>query len=297
MAAERPAIDLLGRQGIVERPETREIVFGAGDRRHLLEGWSIDERSRSEQLTFVWANALEASLSFEIVQIVDQQVLVKVRSLPTQPPQHVTVAVNGHEIAAIDPVPIFLEYRFVIPAENLVRGKNRMTFRHAALAVPPRERSGSRLLAAAYSWIGMGPQCLPLRGFGPPGRPGIARPPRKRSGPFVAVGPIELVRRLDVPRDAVLRYEISLPAGADARALTAVTVRDTQGTHDLGGAMLAPRWFGRGGRRSIEADLSHWSGQRVEVAIQIVPEICRTSVATAAVERAAIYARNDAGSS
>jgi hypothetical protein len=292
-AEERTAVDLLRRRGVVERPETRKIVFGEGDRRRLLDGWSIDERSRSDELSFVWAKALEASVSFRVLQVEDQQVLVKLRSFPTQPPQHVSVAVNGHEIAGIDPVPVFLEYRFVIPAEHLIRGENRMTFRHATLGEPPGEHVGSRRVAAAYAWILMGPQCLPLRGFGPPREPGIAWHARKDSGPFLAVGPIELARSLEVPPNGFLRYELSLPPRAKSRTVTRVMVRDAQGTHGVQEATIAPRWFHRSARRWIEADLSPWSGKRVELTIEVAPEACRDAVAAAVIERAAVFVRSE----
>jgi hypothetical protein len=77
--------------------ETRRILFGAGDRSFLLEGWSVDERESDLDQTFVWATANEASVSFMVLDVIDEQFLVTLRAYPTPEPQTITVFVNGHE--------------------------------------------------------------------------------------------------------------------------------------------------------------------------------------------------------
>lgn len=285
-----PLIDLLGRRQLSDRAETRQIVFGAGDRRHLLEGWSRDENDPRQSLSFVWATAPEASVSFDLLQVEDLQFLVKLASFHTAAAQEITVLVNGHEAARFVTPPVFLEYRFVVPAADLQRGGNRLTFRHSMLGKPPRASSESRSLAAAYHSILIGPQCLPLRGFGLPPIPGVERMAQKKTGPLRVVGPAELSRRFDVPPGALLRYQLVLPPSATAAAVTAVRVRDADGVHDLVVETVSPRLFHRSAARWIEADLSPWSGRNVEVTIEVRPEACRSSATTVVLEHAGIFA-------
>lgn len=284
-----PRIDLLDRRQFRERAETRQIVFGAGDRRHLLDGWSVDENDPQRGFSFVWATASEANVSFDLLQVEDLQFLVHLRAFPTEVPQEITVLLNDREVSRFVAQPVFLEYRFVAPAADLRRGRNRLTFRHGALGKPPNAPRESRSLAAAYHSILIGPQCLPLRGFGPPPTPGVERVARKITGPLRVVGPAELLRRLDVPLGARLRYQIVLPPRTKAAAVTAVRVRDADGVHDLVVETVAPSLFHRTASRWIEADLSPWSGRTVDLVIEIRPEACRSAVTTAVLEHAGIF--------
>jgi hypothetical protein len=121
---DRPLVDLMRKGQVDGLAETRDISFGEGDRSHLLERWSGDEHDHAFDLPFVWATALEASVSFQILQVEDLQFLVKVRAFPTETPQVITVLVNGNEISRFTAAPMFLEYRFVVRADALRRGEN-----------------------------------------------------------------------------------------------------------------------------------------------------------------------------
>ena len=157
-----PIVDLTSGGDFREIAETRHIVFGAGDRRHLLDGWSVDEHDGSG-LTFVWATELEANLTFQVLAVVTQQFLVKLSAFAGAVPQTITVLVNGHQVSSFSAEPTFLEYRFIVPASLLRRGENRLTFRHSRLE--SRADAGEpRRFAAAYDSILIGPECLPLRG-------------------------------------------------------------------------------------------------------------------------------------
>src|SRR5512138_384920 len=90
--------DLLVRRGLRAVPETRQIVFGAGNRGPLLEGWSTDEYDHQQGFSFVWATALDATVAFEVVDVTDEQFLVTLSAFPTTPPQTITVLVNGNEV-------------------------------------------------------------------------------------------------------------------------------------------------------------------------------------------------------
>ena len=128
-------VDLLGSRGLRTVAETREIRFGSGDRRHLAEGWSVDEWDPAEGAAFVWAIAPEATMTFEVLDITDEQFLATLSAFPTPAPQRITVLVNGEEVHHFTAVPQYLEYRFVVPATVLRRGINRLTFRHSELGV------------------------------------------------------------------------------------------------------------------------------------------------------------------
>lgn len=284
-----PTVQLLGRGMLIPRTETRQIVFWTGKRVHLIDGWSVDEWSQEDQLSFVWATARDATLWFQTLQVADQQVLVKLRAYPTEPPQAITVLVNDREIARLAPQTIFLEYRFVIPAAALHVGKNRLTFRHAALGRPIEAAPDARGLAAAYASLLMGPQCLPLRGFGPPIIPSVDIIGGRLTGPLRVVGPAELRSTLTLPPGAVLRYDLALPPRAQAAALTRVHVLDADGPHDVTSATVSRGLFRRHARQTISADLGAWGGKRVDVVIEILPEPCRTATTTAILEQAGIF--------
>lgn len=285
-----PLVDLLGRNQFRVRAETRRIVFGAGDRRHLRDGWSIDENDPQLGLSFVWATAPEASVSFDLLQLEDLQFLVRLRAFQGEVPQEIAVLVNGREVSRFVAPPVFLEYRFVVPAAELRRGTNLLTFRHGTLGQPPNAPGESRRLAAAYHSILIGPQCLPLRGFGLPPPPGVERVAHRITGPLQVVGPAALRRRLDVPPGARLRYQLVLPTRAEAAAVTAVRVRDDDGAHELAVETLTPSLFRRTASRWLDVDLSPWSGRTVELVIEVGPEACRSAVTTAVLEHAGIFA-------
>src|SRR5262249_25582085 len=153
--------------------ETRLIVFGAGDRRNLIDGWSFDEHD-SAGLSFVWAASAEASVSFQVLAVVDQQFLVKLSAFAGAVPQTITVFVNGHEVSTFSAERPFLESGFVVPATFLRRGENRLTFRHSRLE-GLADTGEPRHFAAAYNSILIGPECLSLRAWGLPPHPRVKR--------------------------------------------------------------------------------------------------------------------------
>jgi hypothetical protein len=288
--AQEPTIDLTRRRAIDGFAETRRIEFGVGDRSELLEGWSVNEHDHTLDLPFVWATALEASVKFRVLQVEEQQFLVKMCAFPTVDPQLVTVLVNGREVSHFTAVPIFLEYRFVVPAEALRRGENRLTFRHSLLSSHPNEREVRRF-AAAYNSILIGPQCLPLRGWGLPPRPRVHRQDRGRSKPAVLVvtGPAVVHRRLRVPPGSVLRYQLTLPSGERDGAVSTLRIRDGDSTHEMAETTLSGSLFGHRSR-DVEVDLSPWSGRTIDLELEVGPMPCRSSIVTVVIERAGIFA-------
>jgi len=292
--AEPPLIDLLGRRQAATTVETRYMSFGAGDRSHLVSGWSVDERDVGRDLSFVWAIEPEASVSFEVLQVEDAQVLVTMSAFPTDAPQRVTVLANGHEVTQFTVHPVFLEYRFVVPAAHLVRGKNIFTFRHSTLGKPANASPESRSLAVAYHSILMGPQCLPLRGFETPVLPAVERLAKKPSSPLRVTGPATITRRFVVPSDAVLRLRLALPARARAAAAATLSLRDDVGVKQLR-TRLARTWFGGRRTRDLEVDLSAWAGKTIDLDLEVGPDPCRASVATITIEQAGVFAARGTG--
>jgi hypothetical protein len=287
--AAAPLIDLLAPRQVETRAETRRIVFGEGDRRHLLDGWSIDEHDPVRGLSFVWATALEASVSFEVVQVEDEQFLVTLSAFPTLAPQRIAVVVNDHEVFRFTAQTIFLEYRFVVRAGDLHRGTNRLTFRHSVLGKPEDAAPESRSFAAAYHSILIGPQCLPLRGFGLPPAPAVKRLMGERiPSALVATGPVAIFRRLVVPSDAVLRLRLSLPARSSAAAVATLRLRDGERAKELRMRLARP-WLGGRRTRDMEVDLSAWAGKTIDLELELGPEPCRASVATVTIQKAAVF--------
>jgi hypothetical protein len=281
-----PVVGLFTERHVESVAETRRILFGAGDRGFLLEGWSVDERDSDLDRTFVWATANEASVSFIVLDVVDEQFLVTLRAYPTPEPQTITVIVNGHEASRFTAVPIFLEYRFVVPAEWLVRGPNRLTFRHSTLG-PPVGVPEARRLATAYNSILIGPQCLPLRGFGQPVQPGVRRQRKGRA--LVVTGPVFLQRHVRVPADAVLDYRMRLLPPAGQAVVSTVSIREGESVRDVAEVKLESSLFNRSPSREIEVDLRPWSGQTVDLGLEFRPETCRSSLTSLVVEDAGVY--------
>jgi hypothetical protein len=287
--AQEPMIDLTRRRAVEGFGETRRIEFGVSDRGYLLEGWSRNEHDQELNLSFVWATALEASVMFRVLQVEDQQFLVKMCAFPTVDPQIVTVLVNGREISRFTAEPVFLEYRFVVPAEALRRGENRLTFHHSLLSPHPNHLEVRRF-AAAYNSILIGPQCLPLRGWGLPPRPRVHRQDHGRSKPAVLVvtGPAVVRRRLRVPPGSILRYHLTLPSGERSGAVSTLRIRDGDSTHEMAETTLSRSLFGHRSR-DVEVDLSPWSGRTIDLELEVGPMPCRSSVVTVVVERAGIF--------
>jgi hypothetical protein len=283
-----PVVALFTERHVESIAETRRILFGAGDRGFLLEGWSVDERDSDLDQTFVWATANEASVSFMVLDIVDEQFLVTLRAYPTPEPQTITVFVNEHEASRFTALPVFLECRFVVPAEWLVHGPNRLTFRHSSLG-PPLGAPDARRLAAAYSSILIGPQCLPLRGFGPPVQPCVRSQRKGNARALVVTGPVSLQRRFRVPDDAVLRYRMRLLPPTGQAAVSTVRIREGDSVRDVAEERLTRSLFNRGPSREVEVDLRPWSGQTVDLGLEFRPETCRTPITNLVVEDAGVY--------
>jgi hypothetical protein len=281
--------DLLVRRGLRSVPETRQIVFGAGDRGPLLEGWSTDEYDHQQDFSFVWATALDATVAFEVVDVTDEQFLVTLSAFPTTPPQTITVLVNGSEIHRFVAEPYYLEYRFVVPATVLRRGTNRLTFRHSALGELPNAAQDWRRFAAAYRSILIGPQCLPLRAFGPPVQPRIVsiKANAADNTVFEVIGPLALHRRIAVPPGAVLQYRLSLPRNAAAAAVATVRIADGTETKILV-ERVNRRWFGGAATREVDIDLAPWSGKTVHLELDVAPDVCGSAVTAAVLDRVAI---------
>jgi hypothetical protein len=106
---------------------------------------------------------------------------------------------------------------------------------------------------------------------------------------LVMIGPAIIRRRLEVPVDGVLRYHVRILTPAEAPAVVTLRMRDGNTTRDVVETRLAASLFDRKPARDVEVDLTPWRGKSVEFELEVEPEICRTSIATVALERAGIY--------
>ena len=184
---------------------------------------------------------------------------------------------------------MFLEYRFVVPADGLRRGENRLTFRHAVLTRHSDELE-PRQFAAAYNSILIGPQCLPLRGWGQGLEPRVHHRKATRSQPpvLVVTGPAVVHRRLLVPAEGILRYRLSLASGEKEVVVSTLRIRDGESTREMAETRLSRSVFGAPSV-DVEVDLRPWSGRTVDLELEVYPVPCRSSVATVVVERAGVY--------
>jgi hypothetical protein len=272
--------------------ETRALFFGVGERAHLVRGWSIDEWDKGRRSFFVWATAPEAVVAFDVLRVEDKQMLVALRPFAGGGVQRITLSVNGSTIGEFAPRPDFWEYRFVVPAAALRRGRNELSFRHAVLG-RGKTVLDQRRLGAAYSTILMAPACTTLRGRGVAPRPRVVvRRGSQGRRPLLVIGPAEITRRLRVPPAASFHWEVALPGDTRDTARFTVELRSRGEWRELARVRLSPAFF-RAHRRSGTVDLGPWTGRRVELRLSVMPEPCASSVASLNVERAAVIVPRD----
>lgn len=150
-------------------PQTRFLNFdpesSAGA---LTSGWSGFETT-GEGDTFSWAQAREARATVVAGGAADR--LVRFRTWPFRwegaPPQTVTVAVNGVQLATWTLSDGARVYSADSPAAAWREGPNVLSFTFA-YAEAPRDRipgaADSRTLAAAFDWVEVVPVAAPAAG-------------------------------------------------------------------------------------------------------------------------------------
>ncbi|MGH7859639.1 MAG: hypothetical protein ACREQY_20120 [Candidatus Binatia bacterium] len=274
-------VDLLARPPDKIDLETRQIRFGRGDRVHLVRGWSRDEWNPDLDVHYVWAQGRVAAVRFDVLEVRELQFLVELAPFPTSRRQRIGVFVNGHRVTRIDPDPGFLEYRFVVPADLLRRGKNTLVFRHREIG------DDRRRLAAGYVSVLLGPNCLPLRPKGIPPEPtGVERTSQALS----VRGPAELAYRLDVPAGAP-RLRLRVEAGEEpARFLLGVDGGDS--AREVAELRVSRPILGWSATRELSVDLSPWAGRTVVLRFAVYPEPCRSPFATAKIHAAEVLSES-----
>lgn len=292
----RLAVDLLRAQPRRIELETRQVNFPAASRKILLSGWSKPERNRQLDVGFVWATAREARLAFHVLDVRDLQFVVKLVPFPSVEPQHITILANDQAVATIDPAPEFREYRFVVAAAFLHRGRNTLTFRHAVLSRRPDGRD-SRSFAAAYVSLLLGPNCLPLRPRGEilPPRLHSSDETASPSQPLWVTGPAEFSYPLVVPAGGELRYQVALPPDGRQPARFVARLRDGDSWHELAVTSLRRPFLRRRAVHEVSADLSTWSGRSVEVRFAVYPEPCAAPSAVVTIEKAGVLVAEPPG--
>jgi hypothetical protein len=112
----------------------------------LSGGWSAPRRPR-EGPSFRWAVFPEACARIPLLQPFDFEAIVTIRAPRRVQPQHMTVLMNGHELAEVVVGPEWAEIPFAVAAEHQQPGENYLCLRFSRKAV------GGRGVSAAVSRI------------------------------------------------------------------------------------------------------------------------------------------------
>jgi arylsulfatase A-like enzyme len=145
--------------------ETTVIDFGNElHREHLLEGWHADEKVK-DRTTFVWSSGKVSKLEIVVFELSDKQVLLK--CLPFEYPkasgQTIKVSINDKFLTTIEldkNWKDWKEYKFLIPASDLKKGQNILTFDYGYVKSPSEAFQGNtdaRPLAVAFDYIKIAP--------------------------------------------------------------------------------------------------------------------------------------------
>ena len=203
---------------IIDR-ETADIVFGtSAARRHLGEGWSIDETTPDGK-PFTWSEGEESSLEFFLAR--PRRLVVRLRceplTRPGLPPQTLAVAVNGHELVVLQLEPGRRRYQVSVPVELLLAGANRLVFRYGHTHAPGDDGASPDRRRLAVVWYELG--------FGTPGESGESLPGVEREGGQLRI-PVgtQVAYHLRVPDHSILAAE-SVSLGAAGAAELAVLVQ------------------------------------------------------------------------
>ncbi len=288
---EGPAVDLLRLRPVARVAETRRFDLFRRRSSNRLEGWwRRAERNRALEVDFIWAVARDASVWFDVLDVRELQFLVKLAAPPGTPDQKITVRVNDEPVTELAASPIFLEYRFLVPARLLRHGRNTLTFRHAELSQGPGK--DRRTLAGAYASILAGPACLPLRPRGEPQATGVKterRPDGSRALRIVA--PAEISYRLRVPASGRLLLGLELPPKAAAAVVVTATVGDEGETTEMVRERIAPSLFGFPVSRHLSVDLGIFAERKIVLTVGSYPEACKAVVGDLTLDRLALRTR------
>lgn len=283
-AAGGDELDLIRARPIETVTETRRLDLSNRRSRSLLDGWWRRPQWNTDlDLGFVWAIEREASLRFYVLDVQDFQFLVKMTSPAELAGQRVAAIVNGEPVSEFEPEPMFLEYRFVVPARLLHRGANTLTFRHSSLT------RGGQTLAAAYASILTGPNCVPLRPRGEPPSTGVKTGTREGGSKEIhIIGPAELSYRLTVPPPGRLRVRLALPPDARASVIFTATVEEGGASTEVGRERIAPSLFGFPVSRDVVMDVGAFGGRDVVLRIGAYPETCKDLIGDLTIDHLAL---------
>ncbi len=145
--------------------ETRVINIGTpAGRRHLIRGWSYDERWAGDW-TFAWGLWPESALEFYTFD--PSTTVIRFRCSPSDAmagaEPRVEVAVNGHDIAAVPLRRGFQNYEVRVPRQRLLVGRNELRFRygHNGGVLPLSNDKLRPSLAVAWQRVRIGPESPP----------------------------------------------------------------------------------------------------------------------------------------
>jgi len=116
------------------------VDLGTPDGRALLrQGWWLDEVQGNQ--TFVWSDGPESELAFFLAVARDVPLTLRWipyagRKVPAQPPQKVTLLLNGKTVGQISTASGTTEARVILPRGDLRAGENRLVLRYAWTLAP-----------------------------------------------------------------------------------------------------------------------------------------------------------------
>ncbi len=165
LVAELPTADVTAESAVID-------IGSPSARRHLISGWSIDEKEAEGG--FVWGIGKASSLSFFAVAATDITLGLWCKPLVFEaaPEQTLAVAVNGQPLAEIGLGHELERYRIEVPAAAITSGANRLDFHFGYARRPIDVIAGAtdeRHLAVRFFEI-------ELEGLGANAAPGVAGP-------------------------------------------------------------------------------------------------------------------------
>lgn len=134
-------------------------------RRHLLSGWSLDEKwpgyEGGSDMTMVWGVGEKSVFGFFVREGGEIQMVFRCLPFrfPGSPSQVISIEINGQEVRQVALDPKLKEYNIVLPRETVRPGKNRLEFRYAYArapieVLPPGSKDRRRAeLAVGFDYI------------------------------------------------------------------------------------------------------------------------------------------------
>ena len=161
--ADRVAVDLVNRVHAADSFSSRPFVPMGTEAvpSTFISGWSPPEPGVRSNGGFSWAISERAVVETELIDTGIRELSIRCRPFSWEegPDQRLAVAVNGRDLGEVVLGTDFADYTFVLPADTLILGRNRVEMRFAWTERPADRVPGStdqRKLAAVFHWLRFG---------------------------------------------------------------------------------------------------------------------------------------------